>query len=1206
MLDFIQILKATEPEMKVAEFHRMCPNCGRIISDKRLKAGLPCERCLPEFLKWKEREEICEAIEELQNFQQICRLDRFVKEFTEFFKEKTGFTPWSLQIMWAKRVALKKSFTMIAPTGVGKTTWGLVTSAFVKGKVYVLVPTKLLVLQTVERLKKLTDKKVVAYTGKKREKETIASGEFEILVTTTNFLYRNFEIIPKPFDFVFVDDVDSLLKSAKNVDKVIMLLGFTEEDVELAMKVIDLKAKAAKSSGRELQKLLERIKRLEKHLERRREEIDRVLVVSSATSQPRSKRVKLFRELLGFEVGKSATALRNVEDVLIFTEKDELQLAVETVKKFGKGVFLFVSADRGREYVDRVVETLNSNGIPAVSYEEFTPENQQRFVNGEIWAAVGISSYRNPLARGIDLPQAVRYALFLGVPKMEFGVKLSLSPVKLFGLLLVLRELFSEEELPKVNGYISYLKRYLTLKEELLDRYPKIKSRLQEIKEFLEAHLSNPEFLKKIRESETVSLKEKNGELVLVVGDAAGYVQASGRTSRMFAGGLTKGVSLMVVDDVKALNSLRKRVMLFLEDVEFKVLETDKGKEFAGKLGLPTITEEELKAVFKQVDRDRKRVREILEGKVTPETKSLVTTALVVVESPNKARTIANFFGKPVRRRVKDVDAYEINIGNKLLLLAASKGHVFDLTVRDGVWGVKEEDGHYIPVYDTIKYCTKCNEQTTENFCTKCEGRPDVDKITVVEALRELGLEIDEVYIASDPDTEGEKIGWDVGCNLKPYQMNMKRMEFHEITKWAFLKALEEPREIDENLVKAQIVRRVADRWVGFSLSQHLWKVFNRRWLSAGRVQTPVLGWVIERFEESKEKIGLLTVECEGVSFTFKLEEPQKLKEVKADKVKVKVREVSVTEKNPKPPFNTGELLKEAADRLKLSAERVMEVAQELFESGFITYHRTDSTRVSTAGMGVAKEFITERFGPQFVKLRPWGEGGAHECIRPTRPLDAEGLRTLVTVSGSTVKMERDHYAVYDLIFRRFIASQMVPAEVERVKAEVKLLPDELQKEEEFTTKITKDGWNLILPQIEVTELPFEPTEGESYYLPVKAVHKRLIPKVLPYTQGELVEEMRKRRIGRPSTYAKIVQTLLDRKYVVERRHRLYPTKLGIEVYNYLAENFPHYTSEEFTRELEELMDKVERGEADYQKIIEELKPVLQFANVDPKQTVGE
>jgi reverse gyrase len=1180
--------------VKIAEFLRMCPNCEGTISDERLKAGLPCKNCLREPINYRTPHEICEALgSKLSNFEDICKLDAFAQDYSRFFKEKTGFSPWSLQLTWAKRVALKKSFTMIAPTGVGKTTWGLITSAYIDGKVYILVPTKLLVLQTIQKLSKLTDKKLVAYTGKKKEKEAIKKGEYDILVTTTNFLYRNFDIIPKPFNFVFVDDVDSLLKSAKNIDKVIKLLGFTDEDINTALKVLELKTLVARLGSKADKRIYEEIRELEDRLREKREKVENVLVVASATSQPRSRKVKLFRELLGFEVGKSATALRNVEDVLIFTKDNRLKTTVELIKEFGGGVFVFTSSDMGKEYVNKVVDFLNENKINAISYENFTPEEQEKFISGDIRAVVGIASYRNPLARGIDLPQAVRYAIFLGVPKMEFSLKLSLSPSKLFGVLLAIRELLPQEEQTKATSYLSYLKKYLGLKEDAIQSSP-IKERLEKIRNYIENYLNDPTFLKRVEESETVSLKEKDGELYIVVGDAAGYIQASGRTSRMFAGGLTKGVSIMFVDDLKAFNSLKRRVHIFLEDVSFKVLNVKSGKELAERFGLPLIEKEELQRVFEIVDSDRKRVKEILEGKVKAETKNLLKTALVVVESPNKARTIANFFGKPVRRRIWDVDAYEINIGNKLLLLTASKGHVFDLTVKDGIWGVKEEEEKFIPVYDTIKYCTRCGEQTIENHCSKCGGKPDVDKLTVVRALRDLALEIDEVYIASDPDTEGEKIGWDVGTILKPYQKNMKRMEFHEVTKWAFLSALENPRELDENLVKAQIVRRVADRWVGFSLSQHLWEVFKKHWLSAGRVQTPVLGWVIERYRESKEKVGILRVETKAGTFSFRFEDMKSFKETTADKIKIKVKSRKVVEKNPLPPFNTGELLKEASKVLGLSANEVMNIAQELFENGFITYHRTDSTRVSTVGMGVAKEYISEKFGAEFLKLRSWGEGGAHECIRPTRPLDVNGLRTLVTVSGSTSVMTKNHYRVYDLIFRRFMASQMIPVEVETLEIEIKLLPENVETNEEKLLSIVKNGWNLIVP-LKVEPLPIELKEGETYYLSVLSFTKRKVPKVLPYTQGELVEEMKKRGLGRPSTYAKIVQTLLDRRYIVEKGKFLYPTRLGIKVFTYLSSNFPEYTSEEFTRELESLMDKVESGEEDYQEILRRLKNILQL-----------
>ncbi len=1177
--------------MKVAEFKNLCPNCSGTISDERLKLGLPCEKCLPEVPdKLLQVEEICELLgDNLKDFSTICQLEEFSSSFKEFFKSKTGFSPWNLQLSWTKRVSLKKSFTLIAPTGVGKTTWGLVMSSFLPGKVYVIVPTKLLVVQTLEKLKKMTEKRVVGYTGKKKEKEAIFSGDFDILVTTTNFLYTNFEQIPKPFDFVFVDDVDSLLKSAKNVDKVLMLLGFSERAVSLAMESINLKSKLQSSKNRE--EIFEKLREIEEELKKEREKVKGVIVVASATSQPKSKRVKLFRELLGFEIGRSSASLRNVEDVVVFDFNGLFESAVSIVKKWGKGAFVFVSSEYGKDGVERMKRMLNEEGIVAVSYEEFTPENQEKFVKGEIKAVVGISSYRNPLARGIDLPQSVRYAVFVGVPKMEFSVNLDLVPSKLFSVLFSLRNLLPKEDESKINRYLSYLRKYLGMSEEQVQSYQSVKERLEEIRNYLKSFVEDEKFLEKVKNSDEISLKEEGGSLKIVVGDATGYVQASGRTSRMIAGGLTKGVSIMLVDDYKAFNSLRKRLLVFLEDVNFKVLGNSKTEKF----GFELITEKELKEVFKEVDRDREKALLALQGKLSEREKAQVSTSLIVVESPNKARTIAGFFGKPTRRKIKGLDVYEINVGKKLILLTASKGHVFDLTISDGIWGVKEEE-NFVPVYATIKVCSKCGEQTTEPVCPKCKTPPDSDKMEIIKALREISLEADEILIASDPDTEGEKIGWDVGISVKPYQRNLKRMEFHEITKRAFMEALENPRNVDENLVKAQIVRRIADRWMGFSLSQHLWKTFDKNWLSAGRVQTPVLGWVIERYEKSKEKVGKLTVRTDAGTFTFTVSD-KSLKDLSCQKLKLKVVDSLVQEKSPPPPYNTGELLRDADLVLGFSAEKTMAIAQELFEAGFITYHRTDSTRVSSFGIGVARQYISENFPQDFFSPRHWGEGGAHECIRPTRPLDANGLKTSLAVSGASLSITRDHLRLYDLIFRRFIASQMKPLKLKVLKVLLKVIPDEIVEEAELPVSIVEDGWNKV-GYIKLSSLSVDLEKGKEYYFDIKEVEKKKVPKVYPFTQGELVEEMRKRGIGRPSTYAKIVQTLLDRRYVVQRGKFLYPTSLGRKVYEYLSTTFPEYSSEDFTRKLEELMDKVERGEENYQEVIKAFTVFLELKEV--------
>ncbi|WP_456425778.1 reverse gyrase [Desulfurobacterium sp.] len=1186
--------------MKTAIFHNLCPNCQGDIGSDRLEMGLPCVMCLSDVDEPNSREKICELLKEkgnLKYFKIVCDVLHFTEKFASFFREKTGFIPWSLQVTWAKRVALGRSFSLIAPTGIGKTTWGITTAAFLKGKSYIVVPTRILVQQVYERVKEITDREVVAYTGKKKEKERIFSGDFEILITTTNFLYKNWEQIPSGFEFVFIDDVDSILKSGRNIDKVLRVVGFSEEALSTAMEIVDVKRKlVAASSDRFKERLLRRLNYLERRLKPLKESVKTVLVVSSATASPRSRRIKLFRELLDFEVGKTGTSLRNVEDVAVFTEASPLDEALDLIKTFGKGVFVFVSEAYGKEFVDDVVSYFRRQGISALSYEDFSVDRFDEFRKGSIEAVVGIASYRNPLARGIDIPDAVRYAVFIGVPRMKFPFEVSLSPSRLFTFILVCREFLEQD---KVTAYLPFLKKYLTLTEEKLDNYPSVKKKVEEIAEYLRQKLSDRDFIEKIKKSDSVFLEEENGRLFLVVGDSAGYIQASGRTSRMFAGGLTKGVSFLIVDSMKAFNSLRKRLLLFLEDVNFRVLETDKGKEIALKKGFGLITVGELKKIFEQVDRDRERVKAILEGRIKVEAGELVKPTLVVVESPHKARTIASFFGNPVRRRINGVDAYEVNAGDRLFIITASKGHIFDLTIKDGVWGVVSEGGMFIPVYGTIKRCSRCGYQGVEPFCPRCGKPMDVDKMEVVSALRSLAVEVDEIFVASDPDTEGEKIGWDVALSLKPYQENIKRAEFHEITRKAFNNAVAKPREIDENLVKAQIVRRIADRWVGFSLSQNLQKFFGKKWLSAGRVQTPVLGWVIERERKSREKKTFLEVFSDRGVFEF-LAEGIDLKDAPGFKLKYKVLKRENVDKNPPPPFNTGDMIKTASFELNFSAEKVMSLAQELFEGGFITYHRTDSVRVSSAGIEVAREFILEKFGEEFFKPRKWGEGGAHECIRPVRPMTADTLRASMSVTGGN--LSEDHVKLYDLIFKRFMASQMVPFTVEVFRLTLSLEPPGLSEEKEFYGKILKDGWNLILP-ISLLYMPFESEEGE---VEVKKVNVKKVPVIYPFTQGELVEEMKRKGIGRPSTYAKIVQTLLDRNYVVEKGKFLYPTSLGKTVYRYLSKNFSSYVSESFTRELERLMDMVEEGKVDYQTIIDSLKDVLKFADAGVEVAVNE
>ena len=374
--------------MLEAVYKNRCPNCGGDICAERLEKGLFCKKCMDE------NEDKCEI--ELKNYELFCEAERNVEKFNEFFKSKTGNSLTSIQKMWAKRFFLGNSFSLLAPTGIGKTTFGLLLSAFVKNA-YIIFPTKLLVFQAVEKLKALGIDNFVAYTGKKDEKEKILKGGGDIVITTTQFLYKNIDNINRKFKLVFVDDVDSILKSGRKIDVVLRLLGYTEEEIQKAMEFINNKE-------------YEKIKELKKYTSQ--------LIVSSATANPKSKRIYLFRYLLGFDISRPNLTLRKVIDS--YDENYSWENSINWVKRLGKGGLLFLSGNETKEKLNEYIEFLNENGIRAYSYEEFN-DYLEEFKKGRCYF-VGFASYKNPLARGIDLPEAVRYTLFVGVPKMEFNL----------------------------------------------------------------------------------------------------------------------------------------------------------------------------------------------------------------------------------------------------------------------------------------------------------------------------------------------------------------------------------------------------------------------------------------------------------------------------------------------------------------------------------------------------------------------------------------------------------------------------------------------------------------------------------------------------------------------------------------------------------------------------------------------------------------
>ena len=1116
-----------------AVYKAVCPNCGGEEASERLQAGLPCEACFPL------EGEPCLYPERLKALKDFCKFKDRVAEFEKFFLERFGAKPWDLQVYWARRLILGRNFSILAPTGIGKTTFGVAAALFLGGKSYIILPTSILVAQVENLARRLGGEDILAYhadlpsKARSEVKEKIRRGEFKVLITTSAFITKNFPLLEgKRFDFIFVDDVDSLLKRAKNVDKILMLLGFTAEQIQKAMEVVE------KGGTSEEVKFSRKSKGL--------------LVVSSATAKPKTKRVKLFRLLLDFEVGMPLGGLRNVEDVVVYPRGNLLEESLNLIRRFGGGALLFIPSDLGREKVADVVRFLRENGVEAESYEKLDDETIRRFQEGEIQVLVGISSSKNPLARGIDLPQHIRYAVFMGVPKNR--IKLDFENLTIPQCIAILIAVKAFLDPKKANQYLLRLSKYRGMVD--VSRSEAAQRLLLEVRQFIAESLSNPEIVRKIEESDYAWLDRTDEGFTLVIADAAGYLQASGRTSRLYAGGISKGAAFLLVDNVKAFNDLRRRLTWFLEDVKFSRLE-----------------EVDVEELFRAIDGDRERIRNLRAGKVSDEEKKLVRSVMVVVESPNKARTIASFFGRPAKRRVGNLMVYEVNAENYVINIVATGGHIFDLTVGRGFHGV-EVNEHVVPIFETIKKCEECGEQFTGEFCPRCKGVKFRDKMEVVESLRELAKEVDEVVIATDPDTEGEKIAYDVASMLKLFNRNVSRAEFHEVTRKAFKEALKVRRQVDIHMVEGQILRRVADRWVGFELSQMLWKVFDNVRLSAGRVQTPVLGWIVERAEEAKRKHGVLRLRSENIEIRLTIPDEAKAKEIfnEAETFTVETVKETVETVNPPPPLSTDAMIREASRLLRFDANTTMQLAQDLFEAGIITYHRTDSIRVSTAGMSVAQRYMAENGMENLFEARKWSEVGAHECIRPTRPIDVEQLRLMVYSGILKGRLTVKHLRLYDLIFRRFMASQSVGAKVRKKTVKIKVKDHE--EEKEFLTEILEEGFYKFIP-VKVEDLPegtFKITWKDLKFMPSK-----------PYfTQGTVIELMKERGIGRPSTYAVTISKLLEHKYVVERKQFLFPTSLGVKVYRYLSENFGDLVSEEFTRRLEETMDLVEQGKLDY------------------------
>jgi reverse gyrase len=1183
-------------------YRGLCPNCGGDISDEELLTNGVCGKCVP--FRASNRTEVHTYLirtGRLRDFKEALELSIKVEEFRDLFRRLVGSSPWSLQETWARRVFLGRSFSIVAPTGLGKTTFGIVTAIYLhlnSGiKSYLILPSSLLVQHVHDKFEEYLRRlgreiRVVSYRSGLSESRaaevlsSIGSGDFDVLITTDRFLYNRFDLLRgKEVDYVFVDDVDSFLRSPRNIDKVVELMGYDPGVVETVLKMIRLsrKRRPTEEDFREYESLGEELERY-KRTERRK-----VLIVSGATARARrTMRVRVFRELFGFEPGHTFELVRNIGLYHLRPRRPVKEEVVELVKRHGGGALVFVPQTAGVEGAEELAKALKEEGIPCYAYNRFSPRMLQRFVSGEYEVLLGVASTRSPLARGIDLPERIRYVVFAGVPRREIAIgRDEYRPQMLLSVLKHVAPLLDgplAEEALRVTGALS---RVVPTVSEVVERVgaaiqsgTKLEGFEGHVQELvmrardLLSRVMTPDRVALLSSRADIQLKVTEEGYSLIIPDVDGFIQASGRCSRLYAGGITRGVAIVLVDDEKAFHGFTKR----LESLYDETLEP--------------YDERKVSEDFKLVDEDRRKVALVRSGQVEPGKFDVMRNALVIVESPTKARTIASFFGRPARREIGELTAYESVSGQALLTVVASGGHVFDLTTVGGYHGVLQLDSKYVPIYTPILRCLDCGNQFVDyERCPRCGSERIRSKVEVVKALRSLAMEANEVLIATDPDAEGEKIGYDIYCAVRPYNDNVRRLEFHEVTRKALAAALASPRSVKESLVEAQLLRRIEDRWVGFELSRRLQERFGRKTLSAGRVQTPVLGWVVERTLMASKKIPALTVVLEdGLRVEFL--NPVDVEEAKAlhekgelfcDVVEVasEVREV-----RPPPPYTTDSMLRDAWQFFRMGATEAMEAAQTLFESGLITYHRTDSTTVSSAGLNVAKTYIEEKF-PGSFRPRTYAKEGAHECIRPTRPIDEKMLSYYVQSGTLTTaaRIGRRELALYGMIFRRFIASQMPEARVRYQTVVVRLLGNSVQIER--AVEIVEEGFLKVNPLVQV-QMPIVPGRRA-----VKELVHRKVPAARLLTEGEIIAMMKSRGIGRPSTYAKIVRTLYDRNYVIQRAGRMIATKLGKQVYDFLHTTFGDLVSEELTRQLEAKMDEIEEGKANYLEVLNELRSSL-------------
>ncbi|WP_039655615.1 type I DNA topoisomerase [Clostridium tyrobutyricum] len=560
---------------------------------------------------------------------------------------------------------------------------------------------------------------------------------------------------------------------------------------------------------------------------------------------------------------------------------------------------------------------------------------------------------------------------------------------------------------------------------------------------------------------------------------------------------------------------------------------------------------------------------------------------LVIVESPAKAKTIGKYLGKNY-------------------VVEASMGHVRDLPKSQ--LGV-DVDNDYNPKYITIR-----------------------GKGELLSKLRKEAKKSDKIYLATDPDREGEAISWHLLHALNLDEDDKCRIEFHEITKSAVKGSLKQARKININLVDAQQARRVLDRLVGYKISPILWRKV--KWgLSAGRVQSVTLKMICEREKEIKEFIPkeYWTVECflhkQSTKKTFKVrlttlnkkkieinnkEEVDKIiEDLKSGEFIVKNVKKTSKNKNPLPPFTTSTLQQDSYRKLNFSTKRTMSVAQQLYEGvdikkhgtvGLITYMRTDSVRISEEAQNDCRDFVKETLGDKYIPEEPRNFKSkkhiqdAHEAIRPTN----------ISLVPDQIKesLKPEQYKLYNLIWKRFVASQMAQSIIDVKSIDIinknyglkasgsKVNFDGFMKVYDYSTGDEKDETSL--PELSVDEKLIEKSIDEKQHFTQPPAR---------YSEASLVKTLEENGIGRPSTYAPIISTILNRKYVERDKKTLIPTELGNIVNNIVSEYFKQIVDVEFTAGMESKLDNIEEGKVNWRKVVGEFfKPLKKSIDIAEKE----